>query len=86
MTASISRDEWLKALKEAEDPGDPDAITAQEFASMFGIHRATAAVRLKRLVGAGKARTTSKRIYDSGGRGQMVAAYRLVKDDKRKGK
>ena len=59
--SGISRDEWLKALQEVgiERENDPDALTIDEFAAMFGMARTTAQHRLERLVAAGKTKPST---------------------------
>lgn len=83
MTASISRDEWLKALDEARGPTDQEAITIREFAAMCGLSLQGAAGRMTLLVTSGRAVKTAKNV-DEGGRVVRRPAYRLVKDAKGK--
>lgn len=85
MTA-INRDEWLSALKDAglHEDGDPNALTAKEFATMFGLKETTARHRLAALVAAGKATPTKKRSIDGRGHALVFVAYRLL--PQRKGK
>lgn len=84
MTASINRDEWLRALAEAEGPTDQGAVTANEFGEITGIPRKTAADRLERLVGLGKASRTFKFTISRSGQRRRVTAYRLVPDAPKK--
>lgn len=86
MSATILRDEWLRALEEA-DMGisdDPTATTTAEFAAMFGIKRLAAERRLVALVAAGKATRTHKWSRGADGRRIRLVAYRLTKADKKK--
>lgn len=78
---TISRDEWIKALEDANltITDDPDAITVAEFAAMFGLPHATAARKLKALEAAGKAQRTTKRAPASDGRMMTCNGYRLLK-------
>lgn len=75
----ITRDDWLQAMTDAgisrED--DAEAITASEFAALMNMKTTTARVVLQRLVKAGKATQTQKRIIDSMQREMFVIAYRL---------
>lgn len=74
---TISRDSWLSALQQAEDQGDPDALSVQEFAEMLGCKRFTAQARLNLMVEKQLAVRTHK--YKNGGGGRIrVPAYRLV--------
>lgn len=82
MGANITRDDWLKALGQAIEPADPNAITTTEFAQLLGIGRTAARAHLARLVSEGKARVTSK-IVRSGVSATRCAAYVLVKDKAR---
>lgn len=77
---TISRDEWLAALGEADTPSDPDAVTTAEFATMLGCARCTAQNKLVRLVREGKAVRTMK-LVDRGplAGSTRVPAYKLVK-------
>jgi hypothetical protein len=79
--SGINRDEWLKALAEVGEglEHDPDAITTDEFATMFGMHRCTAERRLALLVAEGKAIRTFKRTrVASNNRVMQLVAYRLI--------
>ena len=77
---SITRDEWLVALREADPQIDEQAaLTTQEFGTIAKLKTTQAKVKLKRLVQAGLARATTKRIIDITGRAQVVTAYQLVK-------
>lgn len=75
--ATITRDDWLKALGDAAGPMDPDALTVRELSEMFGVPRKTMEERLRKLVDAGKAIRAQKIIYDSLGHPRRVGAYRL---------
>lgn len=86
MSATILRDEWIKALEEA-DMGmsdDPTATTIAEFAAMIGVNRIAAERRLAALVERGKATRTHKWSRGSDGRRMRLVAYRLTKADKKK--
>lgn len=80
MSVHINRDEWLAALREAELPMDDDqeAVTAAEFAQMFGLTRLSAERRLARLAEMGKAIRTYKRARSKNGRMFSLIAYRLA--------
>jgi len=80
-SSGISRDEWLKAMQDAQiesSEDDQGAMTRTEFAALFGYSDGTAARRLGALVKAGKARETSKRAQDAIGRSVLLRAYRLL--------
>lgn len=83
--SGISRDAWISALAEVgyNDTNDDEALTVREFAMLMGIRLTAARVRLRALVGQGKATLTQKRLKDVMGRSQHTAAYRLL-DRKRK--
>lgn len=78
MSTGITRDDWLKALGEAVEPPDQQALTTTEFASMIGLGRTAARERLRRLVEQGKAVRTSK-IVRAGSAATRCTAYKLVK-------
>ena len=80
MSATISRDEWLSALTDAglNDQHDPDAVTVNEFAEMFGLDRQTADRRLKKLEALGKATKAKKRSATPDGRMLWYVAYKLA--------
>lgn len=87
MSASISRDEWLKALHDAgyrDDEDDPNAVTVAEFAAMFGLTRTVAERRLKALEERGTATRTAKRGAGKDGRIMRLLAYRLQAEKPRK--
>lgn len=77
---SITKDEWLKALDDAgvSMVNDQSAVTAIEFAAMFGVSTPTAGRRLRALVAAGGAHRTQKRTTAADGRVMVLPAYRLV--------
>lgn len=78
----VSREAWQRALDEvrtAEVRDDyPDAVTANEFATMVGLGRLQAYRRLLQLIEAGKAERVMKRRRMSDGGVRPVAAYRLL--------
>lgn len=76
----ITRDDWLTAMKEAEDAAlpDTDALTVEEFAAVIGMKNHAARKRLRRLVESGKAAQTTKQIRRSDNRVITTTAYRLV--------
>jgi hypothetical protein len=83
MTTTITREEWLKALQDAEgpiEPADPDVLTVRELQTVFGVGRSATQERIARLMAAGKARATTKQLRASDGRMRIVPAYRLVRD------
>jgi len=78
----ITRDDWLKAVADAEEKSrelpDSDAMTVQEFATLIGKHRIGATERLRTLVAMGKAERTRKKILRTDGVVVTVTAYRLI--------
>ena len=80
---SITRDDWLKAVQDAEakarEVPESDAMTVQEFAAFIGMTRLSAASRLATLVALGKAERTRKKIRRSDGVVISATAYRLLK-------
>lgn len=77
--ASISHDEWLAALESTSRVDDPEAMTSREIGALLGLSPSATKVRIRKLVDGGKATSARKRMTDSSGRAQWVAAYRLVK-------
>lgn len=77
---SITRDDWMQALTDAEGASDPDAITVSEFAKMANLNRSSAQRRLALLIERGKATRTTKLVADASGRRQRHTAYALVKE------
>lgn len=75
----ITRDDWMAALREAEPVNDPNVLTTEELAGMLGIKSTAMRVRLRRLLDDGKVTRTLKRVLDTTGRIQNIAAYKLVK-------
>lgn len=76
----ITREDWLKALAEAniQTENDQQAVTVHEFAEMMGLTPWMAAYHLRNLHRNGRAVRTSKRGPDSLGRRRMLVAYRLI--------
>lgn len=84
MSESITRDEWLAAVREVEPVNDPSAMTLRELSAVFGTKSTATKARIDKLIAEGKAVVTSKRILDNVARVQHVPAYRLVKAKKGK--
>ena len=86
MSSGISREDWLKALAEANVPteNDQQAVTVAEFAAMLDLTPWMAAYRLRNLHRNGRAVRTSKRGPDSRGRQKALVAYRLVEPKARR--
>ena len=76
----INRDEWMKALEDANLQPDDDqsAITVAEFAAMFDLHHVSADRRLRKLAELGKAVKTRKRCPAVDGRRVFAVAYKLL--------
>lgn len=73
----ITRDEWLKALSQAET-SDPDALTAAEIRALTGVSKSATTTQIAALVKAGKARRTWKQITQVDGYRRRVPAYVLL--------
>ncbi len=81
---AITRDDWLRAVGEAAiepDMDDPAVLTLQEFGNLIGMARSAALPRMNRLLEAGKATRTRKRIRRSDGAIMSVPAFRLVQPE-----
>ena len=80
VSAEITREQWLKALAEAEPTpdNDPNTLTRAELCEVFGLAKSAVGERMARMVKAGKAIRTTKVIVDGAGRRLRVSAYRLV--------
>jgi hypothetical protein len=79
----VSRERWLKALNELDDPEEPGALTMKELQIVFGSEEHPLGTtrtkhRIKRLVAAGRCRVTTKRIVGMTGRYVVVPAYVLL--------
>jgi hypothetical protein len=74
---SITRDDWLRALGEADCPVDDNALTVQELMALLDLTEASAARKAKRLVEDGKAERVRKRVENAAGQRITVPAYRL---------
>lgn len=79
MSTDISRDAWLAALHGAADAGDPESMTSGELGDLLGVTRRTALEHARRLIKAGKAERTTKRIRRGNGYLQVVTSYRLLR-------
>lgn len=81
---TISRDEWLAALAEAEAiplEDDPNVLTVRELSDVFGVGPSQASKKARMLVEKGKAERTSKWIMRANSGPCRVPAYRLIKAD-----
>lgn len=79
--ATITRDEWLRALNEAtglDSTDDQSALTQTEYAHLMGVTVSTAHGQLAALVRAGKATRTKKWAISSYGRRLQYIAYKLT--------
>ena len=83
---TINRDLWLKAVTDVKAPlaDDPDAVTTNEFATIYQCGYSTARNRLKALLAAGKVEPVTKWTTDGAGRRLRVPAWRLVKTKPKK--
>lgn len=78
----ITRDEWLKALGDAVQPVDPDALTIREIQQQFNITKHKAEDKMRALVAAGAAVRVVKLVQRSNGAPYRAPAYKLVKAKK----
>ena len=76
--SGISRDLWLQAVAAIEPESDPDAYTISDLMDLLGLKETATKDRVNKLVKIGAATMTRKRITDSTGRTQLVAAYKLL--------
>jgi predicted transcriptional regulator len=78
----ITRDDWLKALTEAQAaplPDDPTVLTLRELGELLKLSREQASRKVQFLVEAGKAERTTKLIRRAGDMyPRKVNAYRLL--------
>lgn len=83
MAKALNRDAWLQAIAEANAQAltdDPNVLTLRELSVLFGVLRPAAQRRIDRLIAAGKAERTQKRILREGDAlTRVVPAYRLLK-------
>lgn len=79
MMTGINREEWLAALKDANEAPLPhsDAVTIREFAELTGYGIAHATRKMRQLVLMEKATPTTKLMRRSNGAVITVPAYRL---------
>lgn len=80
----ITRDEWLKALGDAVQPLDPDALTIKEIGEMFGINRHKVHARMQAMVAEGKAAMVTKHVPRSSGHPYRAPAYKLLNGNGKK--
>lgn len=78
MSASISRDEWMKALGDAVAPVDPTAVTIRELCDQFGLGVSAVTRRVNALIKEGKAVRTMKIATLSDGNQRRITAYKLT--------
>jgi hypothetical protein len=74
----ITRDEWLRALGDAVQPVDPDALTVKDMAEQFGVGRHKALARINALIAEGKAVRVFKIVTRANGAPYRAAAYKLL--------
>jgi hypothetical protein len=74
----ITRDEWLRALGDAVQPVDPDAMTIKDFEREFGINRHKALAKALELVKAGRAIQVTKFVQRSNGNPYRAPAFKLI--------
>jgi hypothetical protein len=77
----ISRDEWLKALGDAVQPSDPDALTVKDLEREFGMNRHKALAKALELVKAGLAVQVTKMVHRSNGHPYRAPAFKLVNQE-----
>ena len=74
----ITRDEWFRALGDAAQPADDDALTIKELAQQFRIHPMTLYRRLGQMIADGRVVRAVKIVTVSGGYRRRLPAYKLV--------
>ncbi len=76
----ITRDDWLKAVEEAEAPHtqDSECLTLRDLCEVFGVAEPNARRRIRLLVEQGRAVQTTKLIRSVTGAWRPVPAYRLI--------
>lgn len=74
----ITREEWLKALGEAEVPEDPSAFTISELEKLLGCSTSSTKRRVRKLLNERKATVAWKRVATNDGRFMKVPAYKLL--------
>ena len=79
----ITRDEWLAAFSEAQQPADPDAVTTSELADQLRVSDSTARRLVRRLLAQKRARRTVKIVQRVDGHATRVTAYRLLNGAKK---
>lgn len=79
---SISRDDWMAAVREAAQSPLPesDAVSIRELADLLGVDKSTADRHVKRLLHVGKAERTTKLTRTAIGTIMRVTAYRLLRE------
>ena len=87
MTTNISREEWMKALEDADAarhaPPDPSWLTLYDVSELLGLHYNTARRRLRDMVKTGKAERRTEYRQTPDERYRPVVVFRLVKAKKR---
>lgn len=79
----ISREEWLAAVGAAHVTEDPDALTVNELAVVFGLSRRATQDRIHQLTAQGRLTRHRKRVQNVAGQWQPVTAYKLAPAKKR---
>lgn len=80
----ITRDDWLRALGEAEVVDDADALTIGDIRRQFRLGKDAARSKVQTLLKNGLAVEVTKRVKDATGRMYRMKAYRLVANKKRR--
>jgi hypothetical protein len=80
----ITRDDWLSALKEADEASkpvtrEPDVMSVREFAEMSGCAETTAKVKIRNLLAAGLVERVNIYLRRSNGTRFPSSGYRLLK-------
>jgi predicted ArsR family transcriptional regulator len=80
VSVAISKEQWLKALNEAQGENDPEALTVEEIAALLGLSKPAARGRIDLLLKQQRLVKTRKIITRDNGRPFPVLAFKLVKE------
>ena len=80
----VTENELLAALADARPDAPPDAMTSGEIAKHLGLQRTAVKQRLQRLHREGRLVIWKTRRVDMSGREQVVPAYTIKSEKKRK--
>jgi DNA-binding Lrp family transcriptional regulator len=84
--SGISRDDWLKALGDADVVTDDSALTVADICQQFNLCEDAVRERLRKLVASGSARRVVKIVPNSLGHKKRVTAFVLLPPNQSKRK